>query len=614
MSIQSIQLDHLYPSPRNVRKTGGASIDALAASIHAHGLLQNLTVSSAGDDTYVVEAGNRRLRALLHLAQAGHIATDWPVPCQVLAADDERSLAEASLAENVIRHAMHPADEFDAFARLVQDGLTVGEISARFGQPELFVKQRLKLANVAPDILADYRAGNATLEQMMALALTDDQAMQARIWNGAKNAWQREPERLRNQITAQETSTESRLGKFVGLDAYEKAGGSIRRDLFGEEAFMQDAELLATLAQAKLERTAEKIATKEGWLWAEARTDFDYSDERAFGKIYPTYKGSKETWTAEAKATAGVIVTIDYNGRTDIKRGLVRPQDRKAAATATGEKVSGGKAKPAPGELSFAAVQRLQAEATGILQAEIAELPRTALALLAAELAGRALYPSHMLRDGSDSAQRQWVHIQREHSGRMPGNLRDVIPNSTAGKRFDEAEKAWIARLPKKGGELRAWLLSQDLDVVVELLAFLTARELDPVDVAPGAKQGIVDLAEVAMIDLSAHWAISTEWLATLPKAVVIALAKDAGASDVALTQLAKCPKATLPAEALPHFTAGWLPPPLRCRPLPKPKKATPAKKQTAPIKATKKAAAKKSTAKKVKKAPPKKVTKARAK
>ncbi|MHB1057287.1 MAG: ParB/RepB/Spo0J family partition protein [Rhodanobacter sp.] len=611
MSIQSIQLDHLYPSPRNVRKTGGASIDALAASIHAHGLLQNLTVSSAGDDTYVVEAGNRRLRALLQLAHAGHLATDWPVPCQILAADDERSLAEASLAENVIRHAMHPADEFDAFARLVQDGLTVGEISARFGQPELFVKQRLKLANVAPDILADYRAGNATLEQMMALALTDDQAMQARIWNGAKNAWQREPDRLRNQITAQETSTESRMGKFVGLDAYEKAGGSIRRDLFGEEAFMQDAELLATLAQAKLERTAEKIATKEGWLWAEVRTDFDYSDERAFGKIYPTYKGSKETWTAESKATAGVIVTIDYNGRADIKRGLVRAQDRKAA-TATGGEVSGGKTRPErkPGEMPFAAVQRLQADATGIARAEIAGMPRTALALLASELAGQVFY------DHGDcgSAQRRWVHIQRNHSDRMPGNLRDVIPQSAAGRRFTAIEQAWQARLPKKKAELRDWLLSQDLDVVVELLAFLTARELDLVDVAPGAKQGIVDLAEVAMIDLSAHWAISAEWLATLPKAVVIALAKDAGASDVALTQLAKCPKATLPAEALPHFTAGWLPPPLRCRPLPKPKKATPAKKQAAPIKATKKAAAKKSTAKKVKKAPAKKAAKVRAK
>ncbi|WP_027489350.1 ParB/RepB/Spo0J family partition protein [Rhodanobacter sp. OR92] len=623
MSIQSIQLDHLYPSPRNVRKTGGASIDALAASIHAHGLLQNLTVSSAGDDTYVVEAGNRRLRALLHLAQAGHIATDWPMPCQVLAADDERSLAEASLAENVIRHAMHPADEFDAFARLVQDGLTVGEISARFGQPELFVKQRLKLAHVAPDILADYRAGNATLEQMMALALTDDQAMQARIWNGAKNAWQREPERLRNQITAQETSTESRLGKFVGLDAYETAGGSIRRDLFGEEAFMQDAELLATLAQARLERTAEKIATKEGWLWAEARTDFDYSDERAFGKIYPTYKGSKETWTAESKAAAGVIVTIGFNGQTEIKRGLVRPQDRKAAAAAAGEVEvkSGGKKINVPGELSFAAIQRLQAEATGILRPEVAGLPRTALALLAAELAGRELY-DYSIDYGS--AQRRWVHVTRDASGRMNGGIRVAMEQSPAGQRFEAIEADWRDRLPKKKADLRAFLLLQDFDFIAKLLAFLAARELDVVDISADAKQSVVDLAMAAQVDLAAHWKPTEEWLATLPKAVIIAMVTEA-AGETAAASLANLKKDQLPHATIGLLPVGWLPKPLRGpgyttgaatgQPAKsKPKTKAPAKKKPAPKKpaapaksktkaATKKVAAKKAPAQKPAKA-----------
>src|SRR5690606_13127785 len=123
---------------------------------------------------------------------------------------------------------------------------TTDEISLRFGQPPLFVKQRLKLANVAPEILADYRAGDATLEQMMALALTDDQALQLRIWKGTKG-WQRDPDRLRAQITAKETSVNSKLGKFVGLAAYESAGGSVRRDLFGEDVYLQDAELLEQL-------------------------------------------------------------------------------------------------------------------------------------------------------------------------------------------------------------------------------------------------------------------------------------------------------------------------------------------------------------------------------
>jgi len=336
MSIENIPLSQLVPSPRNVSKTGGASIESLAASIHAHGLLQNLTVSPGPNGTYAVEAGSRRLRALQHLVKAGQLLDTYPVPCQVR---DTIGVAEISLAENVMRHAMHPADEFDAFAQLAAEGQTVGEISARFGQSELFVKQRLKLANVASEILDDYRAGNATLEQMMAMALTDDKALQARIWKGARSDWQRDPDRLRKAITEKEFSTDSRLGKFIGLAAYEKAGGTVRRDMFAEdgEAFMQDAELVARLCTEKLERSVAKLL-KDGWLWAEGREKFDYTDERAFGTVYPSYKRGKETWSDDVKATAGAIVTIDYNGKTEIKRGLVRAQDRKAAATASGDK------------------------------------------------------------------------------------------------------------------------------------------------------------------------------------------------------------------------------------------------------------------------------------
>jgi len=558
MSIENIPLSQLVPSPRNVRKTGGASIESLAASIHAHGLLQNLTVSPGPNGTYAVEAGSRRLRALQHLVKAGQLLDTYPVPCQVR---DTIGVAEISLAENVMRHAMHPADEFDAFAQLAAEGQTVGEISARFGQSELFVKQRLKLANVASEILDDYRAGNATLEQMMAMALTDDKALQARIWKGARSDWQRDPDRLRKAITEKEFSTDSRLGKFIGLAAYEKAGGAVRRDMFADddEAFMQDAELVTRLCTEKLERTAAKVL-KEGWLWAEAREKFDYSDERAFSKIRPTYKGNKEIWSDEAKAAAGVIVTISYNGHTEIKRGLVRPQDRKAAATAAGGgEVKSGKKVNVPGEMSFAAIQRLQAEATGILQAEIAVLPRTALALLAAELAGRAFY------DHSDygSAQRQWVHIQREHSGRMPSSLRDVIARSESGQILDDLHTAWNERLPEKKADLREWLLEQEFETISKLLAYLAAREIDLVDFAADAKQGVVDLAAAAKVDLSQSWAPSEEWLATLPKSVVIAMVTDA-ASKVAAAPLEKMKRDQLPKAALPLFPEGWLPKPLR--------------------------------------------------
>jgi len=65
-------------------------------------------------------------------------------------------------------------------------------------------------------------------------------------------------------------------------------------------------------------------------------------------------------------------------------------------------------------------------------------------------------------------------------------------------------------------------------------------------------------------VDLAAQWKPTVEWLATLPKATVLELARDAGADKLALAALGTQPKAKLPEAALPLFPAGWLPKPLR--------------------------------------------------
>ena len=65
MNIQTIPLNKLVPSPANVRKTGASTgIGELAASIEAHGLLQNLQVRPGPKGKYEVVAGARRHAAL----------------------------------------------------------------------------------------------------------------------------------------------------------------------------------------------------------------------------------------------------------------------------------------------------------------------------------------------------------------------------------------------------------------------------------------------------------------------------------------------------------------------------------------------------------------------
>src|SRR3546814_10479616 len=109
---QNIRLDRLVKAPRNVRKTpsSGAADAELKASIAVHGLQQNLVVTPAnGDGAYEVIAGGRRLAALKALQAEGKLPADCLVPCFIRT----ESAAELSLAENIVRQAMHPADQFE---------------------------------------------------------------------------------------------------------------------------------------------------------------------------------------------------------------------------------------------------------------------------------------------------------------------------------------------------------------------------------------------------------------------------------------------------------------------------------------------------------------------
>jgi hypothetical protein len=81
----SIPLNKLVAWDGNVRKTAGTdtALAELAASIAAHGLLNNLLVRKERKGKHAVVAGGRRLAALQLLAEEGRIAKDHPVLCQL---------------------------------------------------------------------------------------------------------------------------------------------------------------------------------------------------------------------------------------------------------------------------------------------------------------------------------------------------------------------------------------------------------------------------------------------------------------------------------------------------------------------------------------------------
>jgi len=279
-NIVMVPLGKLKKSPKNVRKMphSKAEVEALAASIASLGMLQfpviepELGPKNKPTGNYLVNAGEGRRLAQLLRAKRKEIKKDEPIPCIL---DTEHNATEISLAENAIRSNMHPADEYEAFVELHKvQGMGIEDIAARFGVSAAVVKQRLSLGAVSPALLDLYRADKMNLSQLTAFTVTDDHARQEEVW--ATLGWTRSRGVILHALTEGQVSIGDRRAVFVGIDAYEKAGGIIIRDLFDEEGgYLTDAALLNRLVHEKLQSVAETVMA-EGWKWVEVDLEFDF--------------------------------------------------------------------------------------------------------------------------------------------------------------------------------------------------------------------------------------------------------------------------------------------------------------------------------------------------
>src|SRR3546814_20113447 len=95
------------------------------------------------------------------------IGKGWQGPCLLVASARHRTV---SRTESVQREAMHPEYEFEAFAALVREGRPIEDIAADFVVTPLVVQRRLKLANVSPRLMTDYRADAVNLDQSIGRA------------------------------------------------------------------------------------------------------------------------------------------------------------------------------------------------------------------------------------------------------------------------------------------------------------------------------------------------------------------------------------------------------------------------------------------------------------
>jgi ParB family transcriptional regulator, chromosome partitioning protein len=289
---RDIPFNKLVLSQANVRRVkAGISIAELAEDIARRTLLQSLNVrrmldaEGAESGMFEVPAGGRRFRALELLVRQKRMSRTQPVPCIVR----HGGLAEEdSLAENVQRIALHPLDQFRAFQALREKGLSEDDIAARFFVSGAVVKQRLRLAAVSENLLAVYAEDGMTLEQLMAFTVTHDHARQEQVWEALSRAFNKEPSVIRRQLTEGAIRPTDRRALFVGIAAYEAAGGIVLRDLFQHDAggWLQDPALLDRLAAEKLQAEADSLRA-EGWKWIVAAGDFPYGHTAGLRRLWP---------------------------------------------------------------------------------------------------------------------------------------------------------------------------------------------------------------------------------------------------------------------------------------------------------------------------------------
>jgi ParB family chromosome partitioning protein len=274
--IKSIPLNKLVQSPRNVRRHGDAAADAeLKASIAARGLLQNLIVRPAAKGKFEVEAGERRRRAMLALAEDKVFPRDHEVTCLVLE-DSAETAVETSLAENFHRLAMNPADEAQAFAALIDGGATCEDVARRFGLTVRFVEGRLRLAALAPVVFEALAAGEITLDFAKAFGATSDQEIQTRVFEQVSSGYYSpSADSIRRMVLSGTVRGSDPRARLVGRDAYVEAGGRIERELFDDDDSESwvDVALLETLAAACMEEKAKALAAEQGLAWVKPTLD-----------------------------------------------------------------------------------------------------------------------------------------------------------------------------------------------------------------------------------------------------------------------------------------------------------------------------------------------------
>ncbi|MRT06069.1 ParB/RepB/Spo0J family partition protein [Ewingella americana] len=531
--VDMVPLSVLVHTALNVRKKkpDAEKLQELADSILAVGLLQNLIVYAMPDGQLGVAAGGRRLSALTLLRDAGRVAADHAVPVKKVS---EGMAVVISLTENGQRENMHPADQIAAFGQLSTAGKSAADIGSLLGYSTKHVQKFLRLAGMAPALLAELAEDSINVDQLQALSATEDHERQLNTWKNAYGFY-KTPKELRSEVLRGEVAAVgNRLLAFIGRDAYERAGGGFRYDLFTDEGFISDTVLLQTLTRQKLTEIADGIAQAEGWKWSAGRVDgispygddaqkylllnlphgelppeesaqfdeldrqhdalseqFDAEDadhealERAADACQVEMSAIEEraesrAWGDDVRASGGVVVSLKGNV-INVRRGVMLRSDIPdvekeigANSTLASVRTEGGPEaaeQPQVKPLSAVLTKSLSSERTLAVQAALAEQPEKALVIFVHD----CLKSTFDHRSYSLSTLKVSLHTKT-------GLMLDNAPTSADGlaiQRLTAMHDAWQTLLPQDWHKSWDWLLTWDTQRLIAIMGYCLAKTLD---------------------------------------------------------------------------------------------------------------------------------------
>ena len=175
VQVLQIPLSKIVPNPYQPRKEfESEALSELADSIRQYGVLQPLLVAPGKGDTYILIAGERRLRASI-MAGMGTV----PV---IVSEYTTQQIAEIALIENLQRKDLHYLEEAEGYEKLVNTfHLTQESMAIRVGKKQSTIANKLRLLRLPSSVRKKLHDSDLTERHARVLLKLENEDLQKAV-------------------------------------------------------------------------------------------------------------------------------------------------------------------------------------------------------------------------------------------------------------------------------------------------------------------------------------------------------------------------------------------------------------------------------------------------